>query len=429
MNAAPAMPALNPLFQHAAGLRSISFIAAGNLAGQALTIGSAPVLSRLYAPAEFGIFATVLTVVTIAGVVAPLALHQAVHVPREESTAIALTRASLKLTLIATAVFILAATAVCAVTGTLHWAFVPAAAAAAACIDILTYWSTREGRFRLLVQARFAGALLGVGAMLALSAWGVFGLLGGHTLGALATAGWLAAGFVRTAPAPAPDAPTLGNLLRRFRHFPQWRLPAGLLNATITQFPLWIFSHVFGPAAVGQFSLTQRVFNAPTAMLGSAITDVFQREAGLALRTRGECRPEFRRFAALLFGIAIVIAGIVAWFGPGLFAWAFGEPWRPAGELARWLTPLFLLRFVLSPLTALLILASRAGLDLALQIWLLIGSAAAWVTALHTGSVAATITVLTAAVAVFYAGSIAVAARIASGRLPVADVVPPANQG
>lgn len=395
-------------------------VAAGNLAGQIITIGSAPILSRLYSPAEFGVLATVSAIATIGAVLAPLTLHQAVHVPRDPTDAIALVRVSLNITALFCALYAGLAAVVCWSSGALQWAYVPIAAGASAVVDVLCYWATREGLFTLLVQSRLIGAVCGVGAMCLLSSWDVFGLLTGNTLGALASAAWLLTRFLRTA-TPRPNRP-MRSILAQYRHFPLWRLPAGLLNTALNQMPLWMFSHVFGATVVGQYSLVQRAFNAPTVLVGSATNDVFQREAGQALRTRGECRAEFGRFAILLIGVGGSIALIIAAFGPPLFAAVFGEPWRDAGEMARWLALLFALRFVLSPLSALLIIAGRAGWDLVLQVWLLVGTAATWVVAVQTRSVSTTIVSLTVVAAMFYGANTVIARWIATGRLPACTI-------
>ncbi len=418
------MPILSSILQRFPAFRSVSLIAAGNLAGQAITIGSAPLLARLYSPADFGLFATLVTVATLGAVIAPLGLHQAMHIPAAAGEAVALVRCSLKLIAAATTLFLVAAGGhIVLHDGSPLWLFVPVAAGAAAITDTLTYWATREGQFRLLVAARLIGAVSGVTAMLLLTRWHAAGLLAGHVAGSAASALGLLVGLRRVA-APPVGSSDVRVLLRRFAHFPRWRLPAGLLNAALAQAPLWMFSHAFGPAVAGHYSMAQRVFNAPNSFLGNAIAEVFQREAGHALRTRGECRGEFQRHGGLLVALALALGLLLAVFGPSLFAFVFGEPWRPAGELARWLAPLFALRFALSPLSGLLILGSRPGIDLALQLLLAGGSAVAWGLALHTRSIPTTVACLTGVAGVFYAANTFVAWRIARGRLPIPGARP-----
>ena len=55
-----------------------------------------------------------------------------------------------------------------------------------------------------------------------------------------------------------------------------------------------------------------------------------------------------------------------------LFAVAFGEPWRQAGAIAIWLTPIFALRFVASPLSYVFYIAGKQHVDLLWQCNLLV---------------------------------------------------------
>ena len=50
------------------------------------------------------------------------------------------------------------------------------------------------------------------------------------------------------------------------------------------------------------------------------------------------------------WALAVLGAALLMTLGPAMFAWAFGEAWRPAGELARALAPYIALHFVAAPL-------------------------------------------------------------------------------
>jgi len=55
-------------------------------------------------------------------------------------------------------------------------------------------------------------------------------------------------------------------------------------------------------------------------------------------------------------------------FSPQLFSWIFGPEWRPAGELARILAPLYFLNFLASPLSYVFFVAGRQKLELRWQV-------------------------------------------------------------
>jgi O-antigen/teichoic acid export membrane protein len=62
-------------------------------------------------------------------------------------------------------------------------------------------------------------------------------------------------------------------------------------------------------------------------------------------------------------GALIIIA-----FAPALFAFVFGEEWRASGEMARWLAPLFILNFSVSPFSFTAILENVQNKALGLNI-------------------------------------------------------------
>jgi O-antigen/teichoic acid export membrane protein len=59
-------------------------------------------------------------------------------------------------------------------------------------------------------------------------------------------------------------------------------------------------------------------------------------------------------------------------FSPQLFAFAFGESWRPAGELAQILAPLCFLNFIASPLSYVFFVTGKQKVDLLWQITLFV---------------------------------------------------------
>lgn len=397
--------------------RRISLVAGGNAAGQAITLAAAPVLARLYTPQAFGEFAIVLSITSVVAAMATLCFDQAIHAPPAREDAAGMVHLALRSALLTSAAsVVLVAAAILGFAAPVHLWILPALIAANALSAVFSNWANREALFPALVHARLVGALAGTLATLALFRVGTWGLVCGQALGASTSAIWLAAVFVRTAPSASSRTP-LAELRRRFRAYPLWRMPADLLNTAVSQVPLWIFGNVFGAATAGHFSFVHRLYQAPVTLVGNALREVFVREAGEAYRTRGECGAEFDQFARTLAALGMLVSLPVVCFGPTLFAFLFGEPWREAGTLARWLGVWYFLRFAISPLTAMLVLGTRLGIDLALQGILLLGVTATWAYATSTRSLTGTVVVLTFATLVFYGANYFISRALAFGRL------------
>ncbi len=74
-----------------------------------------------------------------------------------------------------------------------------------------------------------------------------------------------------------------------------------------------------------------------------------------------------RTFRVLAIG-AVGAGVIFGLFSNSLFVVAFGEQWRMAGTIALWLLPMFMLRFVASPLSYLFYIAGKQRIDLVWQV-------------------------------------------------------------
>lgn len=159
----------------------------------------------------------------------------------------------------------------------------------------------------------------------------------------------------------------LREFWRRHRDFPAWALPAGLISAGAAQLPVLIVASRFGAESAGLLALTIRTLGAPTALLGLSVLDVFKVDAARSYLDTGQCRSDYVRTLRGLSVGAVIGALPLALASEHLFAFAFGEAWRPAGIIGLWLLPMFVLRFVASPLSYMFLIAGRQRWDLAWQ--------------------------------------------------------------
>jgi O-antigen/teichoic acid export membrane protein len=384
-----------------------------NFLVHAITLGIAPLLARLYSPAEFGRFAAAISIATVGSVLATLSLHNAIHAEPEREKAAAVVRLCTRLTFGLGALGLIGT--LCAIPAGLPAVFtlVPFLMTGMAMAKIFGCWTNREGLFNIVLKTRLAAAILGSAALIAGHPLGLLGLLGSQTLGAWIGAGGLILAFHRDAPPPSRDA--LQAALRQHRDFARWRLPADLINSATHQAPLWIIAHFFGSTPTGQFALVHRVFAAPTAWIAGAIGEIFTREAGAAYRAKGECRAEFSTYTRLLVGLSSALIIPVLIGGPALFALVFGPAWEEAGHIARWLCGWYFLRFAVSPLSSMLVIGKRPGIDLVLQCVLVAGMGVTALLAHLAGTVASVALGLTATGLVFYGLNFFSARDIARG--------------
>lgn len=190
-----------------------------------------------------------------------------------------------------------------------------------------------------------------------------------------ACASWAALSGLRHQPvtAPAPgEATTWRSLMRQHGKTPMLALPANLINTVAQQLPQMLTGVRFGEEAAGLLGTAWRAISAPMSVIGNSALDVYKNQASDEFNRTGQCRGAYLRTLRLLALVGLIPSAILLFWGPPLFALAFGEPFRAAGEIAQVFAPMLFIRFFASPLSYTLLITRKAHLDLYWQIGLLV---------------------------------------------------------
>jgi O-antigen/teichoic acid export membrane protein len=379
--------------------RAVGVIAGATVAGQALTLLLSPVLSRMYSPADFGLYGVFLSLVTILNVVGTLRYELAIPLADDEVSAVNL----LVVGLIANA-SIIGLLALCvpvfseplaAWIGTPELAdylwLLPLTLLATGVYYLLTYWAIRNRRYNVLARRNIYYSLgqavttTGLGLLGFRPVGLLLGTFAGHMTGALA----VARSLVTRERALFAQVSTRRMILvaRRYVRFPLLSSWSGFVNSAGTVVPLLLLSKYFGPTVTGWFVLTTRVVGAPSAFVGEAVAHVYLGE--LAMRARLDPRAlrrlfvtSFRRLLAV--GTAAII--VISAPAPLWFPVVFGDRWREAGRYALCLIPLYIAQFVATPLASTLAIFERQDLQLAWDCLRLVCSVASIVVPAHLGA-------------------------------------------
>lgn len=337
-------------------------VARANVLAQALPLLAAPMLTRLYTPADFGTLALFTSVLGMGAAVATLRFEWSVPNARSSGMAAALLACGTAVLLLATLLLALAWPC-----GGLSWGalrggdvrlplLLPLALLGLGLQQLLQAWHVRSTRLEAVGRAKVLQSAANVAVSVAASSWGGLGLL----LGALAGA-WVgletllaqARGLMR---ACRRGRRLLGHALRRFGAEAGWSTLASALNTlSFALVPLLLARH-YGLAEVGYYSLMQRVALGPVGLVGSAVAQSFWVEsARLARVSNPELEQLFRRSARRLALVALGVAPLVLaaplYFGP-----IFGaERWSAAGWVVAASMPLLAGQIIVSPLSHLIV--------------------------------------------------------------------------
>jgi O-antigen/teichoic acid export membrane protein len=146
-------------------------------------------------------------------------------------------------------------------------------------------------------------------------------------------------------------------------------MPGVWINSLASQIYIFLISGFFGVATLGAVSLSQTAIILPTSLVSIAFAEVFRQRAIEELQTTGTCRPLLLKTIRKLFLISIVPFALFFFLAPMLFAIVFGKQWYLAGTYAQLLTVNNMVRFILAPVSGVVIqLSERLEVDIVWQL-------------------------------------------------------------
>lgn len=342
-------------------VRHVAILASGTAIAQAIPIAVSPILSRLYAPEEFGLAAIYLACVTIAVVVATARYEQAITLPASDESAAHLVSFSLKLCAAVSCVSFLPI-ALWGETlaqfldnpGLAPWLYLlPASVMATGAFSIFQYWCNRISHYRKMSETRVQNA--GFTALLSI-ALGLGHLKGGMIVGAalgqllsVAMIGryvWLREREIFS------GVTTAGEIAqaRYYLSHPLHIAPAQLLGTIAVQIPVLVIGSFYNLSTAGFFSMAYRLVSMPSALIANAIGDVYRQRISIAYNERGEFRDIFLKTIANTVLLAVPPFAVLYFAAPIVFEFVFGPLWRIAGEYAQILVVASFFQFVFTPI-------------------------------------------------------------------------------
>lgn len=367
-------------------VRGMAPLLAGAGAAQVVSFAALPVLTRLYGPADFGSLAFFGAAALLAGLLVCGRYELAVPIPAEDTEARALLALATRIGLVAAAVAVPIAFLLRGALGPLErfrdvapWmVWVPPSLLLTSLYQPLSYWFTRKSRFRSIAATRAAQSAGTAAAQIALgslTAAGPAGLVAGALAGqAAATLGLEIAARSDAPLASRVRGPGSGlrALARRYREFPLFTTPAGLLQLAADQLPLLLVPALFGLAAAGAFALPARLLQALVLLVAAPAAQVFY---PLAARHReADMADAARRVQRMLLAWTVTPALIAATTAEPLFALTFGDGWHDAARFYLRLLPWFITAVPFAPLSQLPLVRERPRDALLVHLGVLLAS-------------------------------------------------------
>jgi len=343
--------------------RNTLTLVSGNTIAQIIPLLAEPFLTRLFPPEDFGLLALFISISSLFAVIATGRYELAIMLPSKEKDAMNLVGLSFVVTMIITLFSLLVVwvfnNPICwllrspDISGYLY--FVPLVVLFSGLAQTLNYWFSRKKNFRKISIARIvqSSASAGTGIGAGFLKMGTFGLISAQMLGHIFSGLYFLLRFLKV------DSDKLKHIspgemkamASKYAEFP--RINSLYIFADTAQYSgiSFLIAYFFSNVLLGFYSRTFRILTVPLSFIGSAISHVFYQKASVIFRDDGN----LRKFSLqTLLGTALVglpIFVIIIIFGPDLFAFVLGQPWRPAGLYAQILSPWIFMKFITQPLS------------------------------------------------------------------------------
>lgn len=359
--------------------RNVLTLMTGTGLAQVIPLAITPILTRIYSPEQFGVFALFIALASSVSVVATGRYELAVMLPRKDVDAANIAVLSIVINFVVSFLLLVCAwlfneriTQALGNRSVSTWLYlVPLAVLLNGIYMNLNYWSNRKKLYFLMANRRVihsggtAAVQLGLGAVRA----GAVGLVIGSICGQAFALGMMLKMVHRHSPQlwRGIQKKTMWAMAKQYKNCPKFLVPAHTLGAFSMQFPNIFINTVFGLSASGFFMMAERAVGSPLSLVAGSIADVFRQQMSQCFLAGEHCRREFLSALQKLTVIAMPPFMVLLFFAPALFAMLFGEKWRVSGEYAQLMCPMFFLRFISNPLSVVAIIAQKNRYELIWQ--------------------------------------------------------------
>lgn len=331
--------------------RHVGILTSGSIAAQIALVATAPLLSRLFAPASFGVFSLMLTISTIGGAIGGLCYEVAVILPRSRRTAAGLYWLSLYLSFL-TPILIMGVVLLIQhrfphILGRPlpadFYYYCYGGMVLTTLVNVLSYAHSRAMQYGAVSVSKFTQTLFPAAAQIVLAFAGMAeGLLLGRVLGLVGSVVWLCRklpeGF-RPRDAVTTSFSSIWVAGRSYRDF-LVQVPRQLLVRGGTMLPAALVLGSYGPTIAGFYFFAARLIERPGMLLGDSLTRVPMRQFAARVQERKHLTRTSLLYTAVMG--APVVGGVVllALFAHPLFRIIFGARWESAADysvvLAWW---------------------------------------------------------------------------------------------
>lgn len=337
-------------------IKNVLIVMSGTVLAQAIGFALTPLISRLFTPADFGIFGSFNAVAGVIAAAITLEYSQAILLPKEKSDALDLFFISCISTIIMTLLCALA----CFIAPSSLMGIIKAPGVWVLALLVFTImvagfnvslqsWCIRVKAFKQTSSSQVIRSLssnsmqVGFGFFKA----GPVGLIVSSVLSDLFASINLLYVFLSDFKTSAHNISwhRIKMLAKEYRDFPVYAASSNIINSLSMGLPVLLLTNYFGIVVAGAYAFGERILSAPMGLILKALRQVLFQKAAETDHHGGSLLGLYIKITTGLFALAILPSLILFIWAPPIFAFIFGHDWLIAGQFASsliiWLAFMF----------------------------------------------------------------------------------------
>ncbi|MDM5361451.1 oligosaccharide flippase family protein [Peribacillus sp. ACCC06369] len=352
-------------------MNKILLLLTGNSIAQLILFASSPILTRIYTPEDFGVFATYTSLLAILMSFSSLCLEKAIPLEKNHKNTVHLMYISLFTIAVVCMLNIilsllnLSLFQIYGIKTTIkNDLLLSSGLFFAGIYQVLLYWLVKEDKFKGITHSKILQSISNVISQFSLTSINHLtpgiGLATGDMIGRGITLVYIWRFFLKQMHWPKVNFRRIRYLFKKYEDFAKYSTWSTLLSSLSMQIIFLLLMRLYGPEVTGYFSMASKTVGLPITMVGASISPVFYTEALKSITN--DPRRVLKLYRSILAKLAM--AGIpslilLAWIAPGLFSFVFGEEWRVSGEYVTLMSFMFISQVIVIPISQILYLIKK----------------------------------------------------------------------
>ena len=368
-------------YLHSQGVRNFGKLFSANVLAQIIGLIVYPILTRLYAPDDFGLLNLFLSIGGVLTILATAEYQYAIVLPKEEKQAKGVFQVGLFILLYVVAVLLLTIpfsqpiSHIFNTPSLAHWYWLmPFFVGISGFWILLNYYYTRHKSFGNISRYQMSQSILNACSKIGC---GYAGLLHGGLICSTVIAPIIAVIISMSRSWRKGlrewfniDRDACKDAAREYSNFPKYSTPRALVNNLSSNLPSLLLTPFFGLTSLGFFGMAITLAFRPLNMISASLYQVLFQHITERVNKKQTIAHFFRKFLLLTVLIIVPCFALLYLILPWLTSWLLGAEWNVTGHYIRVMLPWLTMSMLVAPICFLSDLFRKQKIGLLLEILL-----------------------------------------------------------